>query len=227
MTDPQDRITEFWSMVAPDYEDHAGNVEEYGSPGYDRWVKAVADILPDTPSDVVDLATGTGYMALIAAGLGHRVTGYDLSPQMVAIAERNAEERGLPVRFGIGDAVAPDLEAGSADVLMNRHLLWTLREPEVAMANWRRILRPGGLVLSVDGFWFADEGPKDEGDPNVFDRHYCPDTRAALPFMPLDDVGPLVEAFEHAGFTYVRAAHAPDLVNRSAGALPHIIVARP
>src|SRR5262245_49405582 len=214
-------------MVAPGYEGHGGNVAEHGTDEYRRWLDAVGAVLPGEPSDVLDLATGTGFLALIAAELGHRVTGIDLSPQMLSLAERSARERGLDVRLAPGDAVAPEVDPRSVDVVTNRHLLWTLREPGTAMANWRRILRPDGMVLSVDGFWFADEGPKDPDNPNVFDQHYSPETRAALPFMPLDDTGPIVEAFERAGYSDVRAEHLPALTNVDVGATPYFIVARP
>jgi ubiquinone/menaquinone biosynthesis C-methylase UbiE len=226
-THPQDQITKFWSMVAPDYEARGSNVAEYGTDEYRRWLDAVGAVLPEPPADVLDLATGTGFLALVAAELGHRVTGIDLSTQMLSVAERTARARGLDVRFTCGDAVAPDGDAESVDVVTNRHLLWTLREPEVAMANWLRILRPGGMVLSVDGFWFADEGPKDPENRSVFDQHYSPETRAALPFMPLDDTGPIVEAFERVGYCDVRAEYLPALTNAAAGATPYFIVARP
>ena len=226
-THPQDQITKFWSMVAPDYEDHGSNVAEHGTDEYQLWLDVVGGVLPGKPSDVLDLATGTGFLALIAAELGHHVTGIDLSTQMLSSAERTARERGLDVRFAPGDAVAPDVDAQSVDVVTNRHLLWTLREPETAMANWLRILRPDGMVLSVDGFWFANEGSKDPENPNVFDQHYSPETRAALPFMPLDDTGPIVETFERVGYSDVRAEYVPTLTNIKAGAIPYFILARP
>lgn len=224
---PQDQITKFWSMVAPGYEDHGSNVAEHGTDEYQRWLDAVGAVLPDEPADVLDLATGTGFLALIAAELGHRVTGIDLSPPMLSIAARTARERGLDARFAAGDAVAPAVDPHTVDVLTNRHLLWTLREPETAMANWRRIVRPDGIVVSVDGFWFAHEGPKDPDNPDVFDQHYSAETRAALPFMSLDDTGPIVEAFERAGYSDVRAEHLPALTDPQAGATPYFIVARP
>jgi SAM-dependent methyltransferase len=187
----------------------------------------VGAVLPDQPVDVLDVATGTGFLALVAADLGHRVTGIDLSTEMLSLAERTARARGLPVRFAPGDAVAPDHDPQSVDVVTNRHLLWTLREPETAMANWLRILRPGSLVLSVDGHWFANEGSKDSEIPSVFDQYYSPATRAALPFMPLGDTGPIVEAFERVGYSDVRAEYLPALTNLQAGATPYFIVARP
>jgi ubiquinone/menaquinone biosynthesis C-methylase UbiE len=227
MADAQDQITKFWSMVAPGYEDRGSNVAEHGTDEYQLWLDAVGAVLPDPPADVLDLATGTGFLALIAAELGHRVTGTDLSTAMLSLAERTARERGLDVRFAPGDAVAPGGRPDSVDVITNRHLLWTLRDPEKAMAGWLRILRPDGMVLSVDGFWFADEAPADPASPSVFDQYYSPATRAALPFMGLADTGPIVATFERAGYSDVRAEYLPPLTNALAGATPYFIVARP
>ena len=81
--DAQAHITTFWSDVAAGYEAHAGNVAEPGSAEHRRWVDALASVLPDGPADVLDLATGTGYVALAAASLGHRVTAVDLAPAML------------------------------------------------------------------------------------------------------------------------------------------------
>jgi hypothetical protein len=48
-----------------------------------------------------------------------------------------------------------------------------------------------------------------------------------LPFMGLDDTGPIVETFERAGYSDVRAEYRPALTNIQAGATPYFIVARP
>src|SRR5947207_1712023 len=79
----QAHITSFWSKVAADYEAHAGNVAEYGSPEYQAWLDALASALPDPPADVLDVACGTGYVALAAASLGHHVTAVDLAADML------------------------------------------------------------------------------------------------------------------------------------------------
>ncbi|HEY7295049.1 MAG TPA: class I SAM-dependent methyltransferase [Dehalococcoidia bacterium] len=201
----QARITGFWSTVAPEYEAHMGNVPSPASAEYDAWVEAVRELLPPAPADVLDIATGTGFAALIAAGLGHRVTAIDLSWPMLAQARKEAQRRGLSVTFATGDAVEPDFPAASFDAITNRHFIWTLREPVRAFRNWLRLLRPGGRVVSIDGFWFAQAGDgaaTDEG-PNLFDQHYTPETRAALPAMQLTTVEPIVGLFEAAGFASV------------------------
>jgi SAM-dependent methyltransferase len=217
----QAHITAFWSMAAGEYEAHAGNVAEYGSPEYRRWVDAVASVLPASPSDVLDVATGTGYVALAAASLGHRVTAVDLAPAMLDELKANAAGRGLTVDARLGDAVAPDFAPASFDAVTSRHLLWTLREPATAMANWRELLRPGGRLVAVDGFWFTDWHDSDVPPP--FAEHYTADTRGELPFMHLDSPAAILDAVTAAGFTDPAATARPDL---SLGAgVPYLITA--
>lgn len=194
----QAHITAFWDMAAPEYEEHEGNVGEYGSAHYQRWVDALTAVLPDPPSDVLDVASGTGYVALAMASLGHRVTATDLAPAMLDELVANAAARNLTVDARLGDAVAPDFNPASFDALTNRHLLWTLREPAAAMANWRELLRPGGRLVAVDGFWFTEWD--DSTVPPPFAEHYTADTRGELPFMHLDGPEPILDMLRAAGF---------------------------
>jgi SAM-dependent methyltransferase len=207
--DVQAHITAFWNTVAAGYEAHGGNVAEYGSAEYQRWVDALAAVLPAPPSDVLDVATGTGYVALAAAFLGHRVTAVDLAPAMLGELVAKATARGLAVDARLGDAVAPGFPPASFDAVTSRHLLWTLREPAIAMANWRELLRPGGRLVAVDGFWFTNW---DDGDvPAIFTAHYTAGTRAELPFMHLDRSEPILRMLAAAGFADLAAEPRPDL----------------
>ena len=207
--DAQAHITEFWSTVAEGYEAHGGNVADPGSVAYRRWVDALASVLPDPPVDVLDVATGTGYLALAAASLGHRVRAIDLAAPMLDELRAHAAARGLAVDAFLGDAVAPALPPASCDAVTSRHLLWTLRDPATALVNWRRLLRPGGRLVAVDGCWFAawDE----EGAPPLFTEHYTVATRRELPFMHLDDPEPILRAVTAAGFVDAFAEPRPDL----------------
>ncbi len=143
MADAQDNITAFWSMIAPGYEAHPGNVPAYGTPLYRAWVQEIEALVPTPPTDALDLATGTGFVALILAALGHRVTAIDLSTDMLEQATATANSRSVEIQFTSGDAVQPAFDEASFDLVTCRHLLWTLREPDRALANWRGAAPPG------------------------------------------------------------------------------------
>jgi SAM-dependent methyltransferase len=206
--DAQSHITTFWGTVAAGYEAHAGNVAEYGSADYRRWLDALASALPAAPARVLDVGTGSGYMALAAASLGHRVTAIDLAPTMLDVLVDHAAARGLAVDARLGDAVAPEFPPASFDAVTSRHLLWTLRQPATAMANWRELLRPGGRLVAVDGFWFTDG---DSSAPPLFAEYYTAETQVELPFMHIDGPEPIISTLSAAGFVNPTVELRPDL----------------
>ena len=219
--DAQAHITAFWATVAPDYEAHAGNVAEYRSEAYQRWLEALATVLPDPPVDLLDVGAGSGYVALAAATLGHRVSAVDLAPAMLDQLRIHMQTRGLVIDARLDDAVAPSFPPASFDVVTNRHLLWTLRQPATALANWRTLLRPGGRLVAVDGFWF--DGWEESSVPPLFVEHYSADTRGELPFMHLDTPEPILGLLTNVGFTDVAVSRRPDLSLESG--IPYLITA--
>src|SRR5258708_620287 len=129
----QRRITAFWNTVAPDYES-PGNVAPVGTADYAKWVEALRSVLPTSPARVLDVGTGTGFVARIAAVLGHRVTAIDLSEGMLDAS--SARDCGLAITFAVGDAVDPPFPAGSFDVVVSRTVMATLLRPGLAFRNW-------------------------------------------------------------------------------------------
>jgi SAM-dependent methyltransferase len=114
------------------------------------WSAALAGALPTPPAEVLDCGAGTGFLSLIAARLGHRVTALDLSTRMLERLERKASAEGLEVRVVAGPAEEPP--SGPFDSVMERHLLWTLPDPVRALRAWRGAA-PGGRLVLVEGLW--------------------------------------------------------------------------
>ena len=101
--------------------------------------------------DALDVGCGTGFLAFELAARGHRVTGVDFAPAMIAEARRKAAQHGLAVTLEEADAEQLPFAAARFDLVISRHLLWTLPHPEAAIGEWIRVLRPGGRLVVVDG----------------------------------------------------------------------------
>ncbi|GLW90555.1 class I SAM-dependent methyltransferase [Actinokineospora globicatena] len=119
------------------------------------WAEILLPELPPAPADVVDLGCGTGSLSVLLADSGYHVRGLDLSPRMLAIAAAKAAGR---VEFTLGDASDPPYPEASCDVVLVRHVLWALPDPDAAIARWVRLLRPGGRLALVEGHWFTGAG---------------------------------------------------------------------
>jgi ubiquinone/menaquinone biosynthesis C-methylase UbiE len=108
------------------------------------------------PLDALDAGCGTGFLSLELAARGHRVTGIDFAPAMLAEARRKAAAQSLAIRFEEADAEQLPFPNASFDLVVSRHVLWTLPHPEAAIDEWLRVLRPGGRLAIVDGAQYND-----------------------------------------------------------------------
>jgi ubiquinone/menaquinone biosynthesis C-methylase UbiE len=146
------------------------------------WDRILDLVLPGRgPLDALDAGCGTGFLTFELGARGHRVTGVDFAPAMIAEARRKAAERGVSVRFEEADAEQLPFTPGSFDLAISRHLLWTLPHPEAAIDEWIRILRPGGRLVVVDGQFDASATP-----PSTENARTSPEYAAVgdqLPFL--------------------------------------------
>ncbi|MCX3291141.1 class I SAM-dependent methyltransferase [Streptomyces sp. NEAU-H22] len=115
------------------------------------WAGRLRGWLPGRAGDVLDLGCGTGSLSLLASEQGHRVTGVDLSPAMVALAREKLA--GRDAVFLVGDAASPPVGEQRFDTVLVRHVLWALPDPGRALRHWRGLLRPGGRLVLVEGVW--------------------------------------------------------------------------
>jgi ubiquinone/menaquinone biosynthesis C-methylase UbiE len=99
---------------------------------------------------VLDVACGTGNLAIPAARLGADVTGMDLAPEMVEQARRYAEAEGLNAQFDEGDAEALQYADGEFDVVMTMFGAMFAPRPDVTTAELLRVCKPGGRVVMAN-----------------------------------------------------------------------------
>lgn len=103
---------------------------------------------------VVDIGSGAGFDSFIAAGqvgLGGRVVGIDMTPEMLAKSRATAEALGLThVEFREGLAEAVPVPDGWADVVISNGVINLCADKEAVFAEILRVLRPGGRVQFAD-----------------------------------------------------------------------------
>jgi len=123
------------------------------------WVELLLSLIAGRGRRVADLGCGTGTLSvLLAEEGGHRVTGVDISPEMIRRAREKARHTIPEPVFVVADAAAPPLDAGGFDVILARHVLWAMPDPAAALANWIDLLTPTGVLILIEGRWHTGAG---------------------------------------------------------------------
>jgi len=137
-----------FTKVAPHYDRLMAGVP------YGQWVDYVEGLFREfdaSPVSVLDLATGTGQVALILAERGYRVAGVDISQPMLAVAREKSQKAGLEITWFCQNAADLDLPARSFDaaVCLYDSLNYLVEPADLAacFARVRRCLRPQGLLI--------------------------------------------------------------------------------
>ncbi|MBP2549010.1 ArsR family transcriptional regulator [Neorhizobium galegae] len=106
---------------------------------------------PDNVDALLDLGTGTGWILQLLEANYRRAVGIDASRDMLAVARANLDKAGI-VKASVrhGDIFNLPLEAGDFDLITIHQVLHFLDEPERAIAEAARVLRPGGRLVIVD-----------------------------------------------------------------------------
>jgi ubiquinone/menaquinone biosynthesis C-methylase UbiE len=147
----RDEIREYWSARAGTFDLQAGH-EIFSQEERAAWHALIIKHLGRGDGrSALDLACGTGVVSQLMHELSFAVTGLDWSEPMLERARVKAAKRGFEIRFILADAEQTFEERGSYNVIITRHLVWTLVDPVAAFAEWFALLKPGGRLLIVDG----------------------------------------------------------------------------
>ena len=138
-----ERVRRIQDKEAPRYDRQMGFYDRILFAGGREWACSRVN------GEVLELAVGTGrnlpyYPAHV------RLTGIELSPQMLEIARRRAAQLGLDVDLRIGDAQALDFEDHSFDTVIITFGLCTIPDDHAAATEAHRVLRPGGRLVLLE-----------------------------------------------------------------------------
>lgn len=122
-----------------------------------RWSRLLGRLVPQSGT-ALDVGCGTGTLSLLLSECGLQVTGIDSSTRMLAFARRKATAAGARIRFLADDAGSPTLPPGQFDLVLGRHILWALPDIPATLAKWSTLLRPGGRMVLIEGFWHTGVG---------------------------------------------------------------------
>jgi ubiquinone/menaquinone biosynthesis C-methylase UbiE len=137
------RLRRYWDKHARNYDKQMAFWERRLFPDGRRWICSQAT------GEVLEVAMGTGRnLAYYPDGV--RLTGIEFSPEMLKLARREADRLGRQVDLRLGDAQALDLPDNSFDTVVCTLSLCAIPDDRRAVAEMRRVLRPGGRLLLLD-----------------------------------------------------------------------------
>jgi ubiquinone/menaquinone biosynthesis C-methylase UbiE/DNA-binding transcriptional ArsR family regulator len=114
---------------------------------------ALIELLGTRPVDAfLDLGTGTGRMLQLLSGLYRRGVGVDASRDMLAVARTNLDRTGITTKASVrhGDILNLPLDQQDFDLITIHQVLHFIDQPDVAIAEAARMLRPGGRLVIID-----------------------------------------------------------------------------
>lgn len=214
-----DDIRRYWDLDAATYDDAPGH-RPTSAAVQAAWTAALEGVLPPPPTRVLDCGAGTGFFSLVAARLGHVVTALDVSAQMLERLLASAAAEGLEIDVVHGPATEPP---EGFDVVMERHLLWTLPDPVAALRAWRQAA-PAGRLVAVESVWGDDADVMERARARARDTlrrlragapdHHAPYSSSLRASLPLGSGTPprrVVELVVEAGWLHPRLQRLRDV----------------
>ncbi|MDL2253808.1 class I SAM-dependent methyltransferase [Ruminococcaceae bacterium OttesenSCG-928-I18] len=132
----------FWSRYANLYD---FEIDRFNRPAYAEMYSLISNAL-SKEMRVLEIATGTGLVALHIAASVHSVEAIDFAPGMI----KKAKKKTVPpnVHFSVGDATALSFAGQSFDAVIISNALHIMPDPALVLENIRRVLKPAGLLIA-------------------------------------------------------------------------------
>jgi ubiquinone/menaquinone biosynthesis C-methylase UbiE len=125
---------------------------------YDAVIERTRRLLK--PDDaVLEIGCGTGIVACGIAGAARAIEAVDISPRMIAVAMAKASSLGIgAISFSVADGYALNYEKRSFDAIIMANVLHIVKEPATLISEAKRLLKPGGLLITQTDCYSASAG---------------------------------------------------------------------
>lgn len=161
------RMMAYWDRRARGYN-LLTRLQLHDTKHYEHIIEALVPL--GRKASVCDMGTACGFMALVAARMGHSVVGIDCLPKMIYYARKNADELGIKADFRVGNVSNLKFPKGSFDLIIAKSTIWCLDDPVSTLRHWMALLKPGGHLLIIDGNYYLDNFEKDYGAKHQLDK---------------------------------------------------------
>lgn len=146
------QVEEMFDNIAPTYDMLNHRLSCDIDKGWRR--KAIAQLKPFAPREILDIATGTGDFAILAARMlrPERLVGADISEGMMAVGRQKVEREGLGdvIHFRREDCLQLSFEDGSFDAVTAAFGIRNFKDLDTCLRELHRVLRPGGHLSIVE-----------------------------------------------------------------------------
>lgn len=147
----ENSMNAYWDERSSSYSDM--NIRQLHSDRKEAWEKAIfSHVKENRKLKVLDIGTGPGFFAILAALRGHDVMAVDMNEEMLCRAKKNAADAGVRVRFMQVGHLLP-FEEETFDLIISRDVTWALTEPERQLKCWASLLKQDGVMLYFDAEW--------------------------------------------------------------------------
>lgn len=154
-----DVICHHWNSRANTFEEHGPHNAITSEEQHRVWLEKLAQWTGPAPRKVLDIGCGTGVLSLILAEFGHNVTGIDFAANMITLAKEKSARAQLAIDFRVEDAANLSDADQTYDVIIGRHVIWTLPDPMRGVREWMRILRPTGRLVLIESTFAQNQPP--------------------------------------------------------------------
>ncbi len=147
----KEQVAQMFDNISDDYD----NLNRVMTAGVDiKWRKKVVKLVGDTkPKQILDIATGTGDLAIMLAGLNpDRVVGLDISEGMLAVGKKKVEKASLThkVEMIVGDSENIPFEDNTFDAITVSFGVRNFENLDKGLKEILRVLKPNGIFVVLE-----------------------------------------------------------------------------